>query len=419
MNDRKFTFIDLFAGAGGLSEGFVQQGNFIPISHIEKDKDACCTLKTRTCFYYLKENDYSIYTRYQQGLITRDELYSSVPNRLLDTIISREISNESINEIFDKIDNVLKSQNITSIDLILGGPPCQAYSLVGRAVSQDNMKSDPRNYLYIQYLKFLRRYNPKMFVFENVPGLLTANNGDTFRQILNGFEELGYNVGWKKLNAADFGVLQNRKRIIIIGWKKKYDFEYPDFNKIEHDYVVRDLFSDLCPLTPGEENNQYINEGNEYLVFSGIRSENDTVLTQHMCRRHNANDLKIYKYAIESWNSNHSRIRYDELPDDLKTHKNQHTFLDRYKVVASDLPYTQTMIAHIAKDGHYFIHPDINQVRSISVREAARIQSFPDNFFFEGSRVAKFTQIGNAVPPLMANGIAVEINRMLMEITND
>ena len=418
MNNRKFTFIDLFAGAGGLSEGFVQQGDFVPISHIEKDKNACFTLKTRTCYYYLRENNNKLYQNYQKGIITRDELYRSVPERMLDTVINEEISDETISIIFNNIDNILNEHNISSIDLLLGGPPCQAYSLVGRAVSRDGMKSDPRNHLYIQYLKFLEHYKPKMFVFENVPGLLTANGGNTLKLIMDGFHKLGYMADYKKINAVDFGVLQNRKRIIIIGWRIEYQFEYPHFDKIENEYTVNDIFSDLCSLEPGEEKNVYISSINDYMKFSGIRNKND-ILTQHFCRAHNENDLSIYKYAIESWDKKHMRIRYNELPEKMRTHKNQKAFLDRYKVVAGDLPYSQTMIAHIAKDGHYFIHPDINQIRSISVREAARIQSFPDNFYFEGSRAAKYTQIGNAVPPLMAKGIANEIYLMLQEVNNE
>ena len=134
-----------------------------------------------------------------------------------------------------------------------------------------------------------------------------------------------------------------------------------------------------------------------------------------MCRIHNQNDLDIYRHIIEAWNNGHNRLKYYGLPEELRTRQNETSFVDRYKIVAGDMPYSHTMIAHIAKDGHYFIHPDINQCRSISVREAARIQSFPDDFYFEGPRSAKFTQIGNAVPPLMAQALAQEIAQMLAQ----
>ena len=120
----------------------------------------------------------------------------------------------------------------------------------------------------------------------------------------------------------------------------------------------------------------------------------------------------VYKYAINQWNTEGVRLKYPELPERLKTHKNTKSFLDRFKVV-NGKGISHTVVAHIAKDGHYYIHPDIQQCRSISVREAARIQSFPDDFYFEGSRTAAFTQIGNAVPPLMAFAIAQKIKELL------
>lgn len=122
-------------------------------------------------------------------------------------------------------------------------------------------------------------------------------------------------------------------------------------------------------------------------------------LTQHIARMHNENDREIYETAINMWNNHKQRLKYTDLPEINRTHKNLKSFLDRFKVVSADLPFSHTVVAHIAKDGHYYIHPDITQKRSLSVREAARLQSFPDNFFFEGPRTSAFTQIGNAVPP--------------------
>jgi DNA (cytosine-5)-methyltransferase 1 len=138
------------------------------------------------------------------------------------------------------------------------------------------------------------------------------------------------------------------------------------------------------------------------------------VLTQHITRPHTDQDKEIYQIAVKKWNSEGKRLDYNDLPDRLKTHKNRSSFFDRFKVVAQDLKYSHTVVAHIAKDGHYYIHPDIDQNRSISVREAARLQSFPDDYYFEGVkqgsiRTAAFKQIGNAVPPLMAYEIAMRI----------
>lgn len=129
-------------------------------------------------------------------------------------------------------------------------------------------------------------------------------------------------------------------------------------------------------------------------------------MTWHVARTNLERDRNIYRLVIQAWNKDHTRLKYTDIPDELATHNNKKSFLDRFKVVARDLTATHTMVAHISKDGHYYIHPDLEQARSISVREAARIQSFPDDFYFEGSRTAAFRQIGNAVPPLLAQKIA-------------
>ncbi|MFT8314991.1 MAG: DNA cytosine methyltransferase [Clostridium sp.] len=405
-------FIDLFAGAGGLSDGFVSVG-FTPIAHIEMNEYASLTLKTRTCYYYLKERRrLRVYYRYLRGEISREELYDLVPNDLLDTVMNEEISDKTINNLFDNIDNIIQNRGINKINVIIGGPPCQAYSLIGRARDDDGMENDPRNYLYKQYIKFLKKYNPDMFVFENVPGILTARGGRTFKDIISFMKRVGYDVEAKPIDSADFGVLQHRKRIIIIGWKKGSALKYPELQTVNIKAKVNDILRDLSPLSPGEERNEYVETINRYLKWSGIRKKND-VLTLHMCRTHNERDREIYRLAINAWNNGHRRLKYTDLPERLCTHKNKESFLDRFKVLASDIACSHTMIAHISKDGHHFIHPDIEQCRSISVREAARIQAFPDNYFFEGPRTAKFVQIGNAVPPLMARGIAEKIKEML------
>lgn len=408
----KYNFIDVFSGAGGLSEGFFNC-NFNPVAHVEMNNFAAETLKTRSCYYYLKKIDnLDLYYDYLRGNITRDELYGAVPEEVLNTVINAEISDKTYKKIFDKIDNIMKQDGIEEIDVLIGGPPCQAYSLVGRASAPGGMEEDPRNDLYIQYARFLNKYKPKMFVFENVPGMLTAKKGLIWKRIQQRLKTVGYNIEYRLVNSHDFGVLQNRKRIIIIGWRKDLELRYPDFSTIEINAVVNDLLIDLPQLEPGEENNEYLANPSNYLIETGIRNEND-VLTDHQTRNIRDVDREIYRIAINMWNDNHGRLRYTDLPVGLQFHNNNTSFLDRFKVVEGDMESAHTMLAHISKDGHYYIHPDIEQARSLSVREAARIQSFPDDYYFEGPRTAKFVQIGNAVPPLMAKGIANSILQML------
>ena len=409
MPRKKYTVIDLFAGAGGLSEGFIQAG-FVPIAHVEMDKDACNTLRTRCCFHYLRaSNQLDIYYKYLKGEITREGLYTSVPAEVTNAVINVEISDKTINDTFSKIKLLT---NGSQIDMIIGGPPCQAYSLLGR--HRKTMADDPRTLLYLQYGKFLKEFTPKGFVFENVPGLLSAKKGEHFQNLQTYFDELGYKVHFKMLNASDYGVLQERRRIIIVGWQKKKDMGYPKIENVQMDAVINDILGDLPILKAGEieEISSYKKANNSYLRESGIRTDGEKFVTQNITRPINVNDAAIYSYAIKMWNSKHVRLKYTDLPKECRTQKNEDSFLDRFKVVNGE-GNVHTVVAHLAKDGHYYIHPSLEVCRSISVREAARMQSFPDNFYFEGSRSAMFKQIGNAVPPLMAKSIAESIKAML------
>ncbi len=400
-------YIDLFAGAGGFAEGFKRAG-FEPVAHVEIDPAACFTLKTRLSYHYLKEhNKLDIYIKYLKGEINREQLYSIIPSCILESVINLSIGDENNARIFRIIEKLIGKQDI---DVIVGGPPCQAYSFAGRSRDRNGMREDPRNYLYVQYGKFLKKYSPKLFVFENVTGLFSAEKGKHFKNIQEDFRDLGYIVEPFIVNANEFGVLQNRKRIIIIGWKKWLNLSIGHLSsQSKITYNVGTIFRDLPELCAGEGKDKYFeyaDKSNDYLDFAQIRNGID-ILTQHITRPHTEQDKEIYRIAVEKWKKKNERLDYNDLPEQLKTHKNRTSFLDRFKVVADDVSCSQTVVAHIAKDGHYYIYPDMEQNRSISVREAARLQSFPDDYYFKGvkegkNRTAAFKQIGNAVPPLMA-----------------
>lgn len=412
-------YLDLFAGAGGLSEGFIREG-FEPVAHVELWEAACYTLKTRAAFHYLKKNhSINIYKRYLKGEISREDLYSSIPKEILESVICREISDDSIQEIFGKIDKLTNQQ---TIDLILGGPPCQAYSLVGRARDPNGMKGDKRNYLFHYYVRFLEKYRPKYFVFENVLGLLSAKDksGIRYFDVMQAeFEKCGYKVKHDVLSASDFGVLQNRNRVILVGKRTTEDFEYPRPNEYHPRANVGAVFSDLPVIHAGGGDVHHCNLSELYdswLDTAGIRSKSYPV-TFHCARSNTQQDLEIYRRVVQTWNEEKRRLSYNELPDNLKTHANQTSFLDRFKVVAADERASQTVVAHICKDGHYYIHPDINQNRSITPREAARLQTFPDNYYFESesskpSCTDAYKQIGNAVPVLLAQKIAAKLKEV-------
>ena len=414
-------FIDLFSGAGGLSEGFIRAG-FNPVAHVEIEKAACNTLTTRTAYHYLKKSgNFQPYIDYIQNKITRAELYSLIPKNQKESVINMSIGSKNNLIIFDKIDSLKGGK---PIDLIIGGPPCQAYSVVGRSRDENRMQGDSRNYLFKEYARFLEYYQPKYFVFENVIGLLSAKtkNGDSYLQMmLDLFEDKGYYTEYKVLEAKNFGVLQNRKRVILIGKKNGEKGFYPEFEKVETNVTVSEIFMDLPELTAGTGNfykTKYKSYSGNYLFQSQIRNGLDFT-TQHIARPHTEQDKGIYKLAVEKWENGQQRLNYNDIPGKWQTHKNKKSFVDRFKVVAGDLPHSQTVVAHICKDGHYYIHPDINQNRSLTPREVARLQTFPDDFYFEGvsekpSRTAAFKQIGNAVPPLMAESIAYKLKEIIL-----
>jgi DNA (cytosine-5)-methyltransferase 1 len=414
-------FIDLFAGAGGLSEGFIQAG-FTPVAHVEMLAEACNTLKTRAAFHYLDDhgrlNIYENYLYNNNGRNDRQAFWNQVPHNVTDRVIQAKIGADTINGLFNKIDQLADNK---PVELIIGGPPCQAYSLAGRARMRNDVQYDQRNYLYLYYLKFLEHYQPEMFVFENVVGIRTALDGGPFDDLQQRAKLLGYEVEPRVQLASEYGVMQRRRRMIIVGWKRQHHdgtytrYHYPVLQQEQTDAfgTRNDLFSDLPPRLNGGGNLtevvEYIRPLNNmvFLHNTGIRGHMNFT-TQHVARPTNEHDREIYVMAIQA-QQHGERFMYTDVPAGMRTHHNVRSFLDRFYVIDPD-HQSHTLVAHISKDGHYYIypteHPTVENVRSITVREAARIQSFPDDYFFEGGRTSAFLQIGNAVPVRLAYHIA-------------
>jgi DNA (cytosine-5)-methyltransferase 1 len=436
--------IDLFSGAGGLSEGFHRLG-FRFAAKVEKDKWACETLKTRIVYHFLvKQKDLDTYFAYLRSSgeyknidIHREAVFKKYPdlrNLLELVVLNRKFGNPSndkeatsTTQIIHEIDQSLKKQKMTSVDLIIGGPPCQAYSLVGRGRMREFAEKDPRNYLFYYYLNLVNYYKPRVFIFENVPGILSAKKGKVFETIKEEFERIGYKLlsGENKdelknvLDFSDYGIPQTRKRVLLFGFQSRFDYTYPNFenHKIvwKDPLTTRNVLYDLPMLNPGEGNDHFFCEYPEIdgriSDFQRKMRENSIGVLNHKARQLRDLDREIYLIALEKA-SQGLQLHYDELPERLKTHKNRGSFTDRFRVHRVDgLPHT--VVAHIAKDGHYNIHPDFKQCRSLTVREAARIQTFPDNYKFEGPRTAQFVQVGNAVPPLMSEIVSRSIKEML------
>ena len=280
-----YNFIDLFAGAGGLSEGFLQAG-FRPVAHVEMNEYAAKTLETRSAYYYLKNSgNLALYRKYLSGDISRDELMKMIPASVTKTVINETLSDETLPAVFKTIDGIMKLRGIRKIDVIVGGPPCQAYYLVGRAQSshmETPMEDDPRNYLYKLYARFLKKYQPRMFVFENVTGIESAQGGAIWKNLQKYLKRVGYEIECREQNAHTFGVLQNRRRMIIVGWLKNSGLAYPDFIEKEANAVVNDLFTDLPELHPGESNNTYSKKKpSRYVIETGIRTKDDVLTLQN------------------------------------------------------------------------------------------------------------------------------------------
>lgn len=494
-----YPVIDLFAGPGGLGEGFASLRHaensdyyaFRTAISIEKDPFAHRTLQLRH-FYrqFTPDTVPDDYYQYLEGDITLEELYERYPKEFSHakhTAWLCELGKEPRETVRRRIDEALHGQKKW---VLVGGPPCQAYSLAGRSRMMGNpdFEDDPRHFLYKEYLKILADHSPPVFVMENVRGLISSkirgryvikdilqdlSKPSAFNGKHSALEYKLYSLSHSGLmsldadpsdfvvKAEEYGIPQARHRIFIVGIRNDIDIEPRTLKKSDTRSSVRDVISDLPKIRSGiskatdsnalwievltavmhqrwfihgRENGMAeltarIEEITASLKQHEFEKKSDRystptvlkdwfgdnrlkALSSHEARSHIKSDLHRYLFASVYAQVRKESPKLRNFPEELlPNHKNvqqdttKYVFEDRFRVQLADAPAT-TITSHISKDGHYYIHYDPAQCRSLTVREVARLQTFPDNYKFEGNRTAQYHQVGNAVPPLLANQIA-------------
>lgn len=492
--------IDIFAGPGGLSEGFSRikyHGNraFDIRLSIEKDENAAKTLELRAFFRNFPESQVpDCYYEYLRGKLTKEELLANGMAQEAWRQAKQEARQAELGKTPSETIDKWISEAIKKADpwILIGGPPCQAYSMTGRSrrrgLDPVGFEQDERHFLYKEYLRIIRKFQPALFVMENVKGMLSSTHGGSpiFERIIEDLSrpDIGLEYDTKsfsndvdRLKPSDFiietekyGIPQRRHRVILFGVRKDYASKavghsllapsekwvtvqemlagmpkirsrlsvkspLPDSAKNWHEVLKKtphfcdgstdDCSSQIASLmaeaisqaasleaiggrfTPGD---YWIESNMPIHLYDAINDPRLGGVCQHEARCHMPSDLHRYLYAACYAEVYKKSPKLDEYPTSLwPEHKNlnaaQVPFDDRFRVQCWELPST-TVVSHIAKDGHYYIHPDPSQCRSMTVREVARLQTFPDNYFFEGNRTSQYTQVGNAVPPFLAQQIA-------------
>lgn len=405
MSKRKYTFIDLFAGCGGLSEGFLQTGRYTALAHIEWEKPMVDTLR------------YRLLTKWKESESTARKKVILFDIQKTDELINGHWSDISLNKYGLYNDDIVISKGLKGIvgkrqvDLIIGGPPCQAYSIHGRATDKDSMNNDYRNYLFESFCKVVDEFRPSLFVFENVGGLLSAKPGGipVRKRIYNAFTNIGYQVLTPEempqalYDAVKFNVPQHRPRVIIIGVRNDTKLSLADLYKsISNEenakvkLTVRDAISQLPALYPLDQ---------QVKIGRNIRSHQvspNPEITQHEARNHGPREREIFKEWVEK---KMNYISHQAMIDYYFQKTGHKTLYQKYKSLEWDKP-SHTIVAHLSKDGYMFIHPDPEQQRSITIRETACLMTFPMDYQFLGSTPYNYKMIGNAVPINFASAIA-------------
>lgn len=401
----KIKTIDLFAGCGGLMDGFEQTGKYETLAAVEWEKAPCRNLEKR------------LNTKWK---------YSDSNKRVLRFDIQRtdELFNGWKDPDYGESEGLNKLIGNNQLDLIIGGPPCQAYSIAGRVRDEHGMKNDYRNYLFESYLKVVKQYKPKAFVFENVPGILSAQPGDRpiIEIIKESFQKTGYLVLDELKNAiidfTEYGVPQNRKRIIILGLSieqygiKKAKQMLKDFyekilpSKKSKKRTAWDAIGDLPKLYPLGHDDKY----NGKRISHSLP---EPFVDNHIARWQSDRDIEVFKLLEKDIENKEFKYLSTQALKDLYTKVTGHkSNVHKYHVIQKDLP-SNLIPAHLYKDGLRHIHPESCQARTITVREAARLQTFADDYLFNGSNVELFKMIGNAVPPQFSKCLALAIKDLL------
>lgn len=376
VSNRSLKMIDLFCGAGGLSLGFSQEGF---ITSLANDIQDCCV----------------------------DTYAHNHPETPRDHIV--------LGDIKDVVENLEKLLDGRSVDIVVGGPPCQGFSMANR----QRLIDDPRNYLYKSYVDVVKKVRPKFFVMENVKGMLSVAE-----QVKEDFRNIGYSVECHVLNAKNYGVPQNRERLIYIGNCIGIDNEeifseifslsesIPEHNLGDALFALRELkasriknATEAGSVESGykiEKNN--ITDTNEYISYIN-QGRMVAVVSNHKARYNNDRDIEIYGRMAQGDRSDDPKIA-----DIMPYARRNNIFKDKYYKLEND-KVCKTITAHMKFDCNMYIHP--TQARGLTPREAARVQSYPDDYFFRGAYTKTYMQIGNSVPPLLGRAIAQVIKRYM------
>ena len=398
--------IDIFAGCGGLTDGFKLSNKFRMLAGVEWDKNAVSTLRHRLSqkWGYNNANEIMLHFDIQR--------------------ISELIGGFDSDPEYGSSKGLKKIVCQNKVDAVIGGPPCQAYSVAGRIRDNNGMHDDYRNFLFESYIKVVEHFQPDSCIFENVPGMLSAKPGgiSIVDRVTKAFDDAGYyisrNIKQDALfDTSDFGVPQKRIRVIILALRKdkfqKPEDKIADFYTLMHSYKqpikipLEVALSGLPKIYPIEyavgKNSHQVKEG-ESVAF-----------TSHEPRFHNKRDIDIFRFLAEDIESGRNEYTHSDSLKRLYTERTgKVSSVHKYHVLRKDKP-SNTIPAHLYKDGLRHIHPDPKQARSITVREAARLQSFSDDFEFLGANGANYKMIGNAVPPQFAKHIAIALNVILQK----